>query len=194
MGIFLIAARHGETDYNARDCLLGQLDPPLNERGREHAHDLAHRLSGQPFAAIYSSPLARSRETAEIISGGKNAIMFDDRLKEVDFGRLDGMTIAEARLAGIYQERERDRMDFRPEGGETYRELLGRVEEFFTANRILENEGPLLIVSHQGTTRMIAARLGLMTPEVAAAMKFRHESLLIAERMADGRIEGRIED
>jgi broad specificity phosphatase PhoE len=190
----LIAVRHGETDYNARDCLLGHLDPPLNETGIKQAHRTAERLRAYEFTKIYASPLARARQTAEIIARGTFPITTDDRLKEASFGVLDGMPIAEAVQAGHYGEREQNRMEYKPEGGESYRELLARVEDFFTGRGIMNGPGPVLIVSHQGTTRMIAAYLGAMAAKDAAYRKLGHEALLIAERTADGGITAHIED
>jgi broad specificity phosphatase PhoE len=189
----LIAVRHGETDYNARDCLQGHIDAPLNAKGRAHAAHMAAKLAEYDFTRIYASPLLRARQTAEIIADGR-PITLDDRLKEVDFGAIDGMPIAEAKASGIYGERDRDRMAFTPPGGESYSQLLQRVQRFFNDTGIMKEAGPTLIVSHQGTTRMIAAHLGLCSATIAAYRGFGHESLLIAEVDATNRIAVRIED
>ena len=194
----LIAARHGETDYNARDCFQGHLDAPLNARGLAHAAHLAEKLAGIEFAQIYASPLRRSRDTARIIAGTR-PVTLDPRLKEVDFGAIDGMPIAEARASGIYADRDRDRMAYTPEGGESFTQLLARVQSFFNDTGIMNGPvgapmGPTLIVSHQGTTRMIAAHLGLFPAGIAAHMNFGHESLLIAEVDEAGTVNVRVED
>ncbi len=193
MRTILIAARHGETDYNARDCFQGHLDAPLNERGLAHAAHLAARLSGHVFTQIYASPLQRARQTAEIVAAGRPVVL-DERLKEIDFGIMDGMPIADARASGLYALRDKDRMSYAPEGGESFTQLLRRVQDFFKDTGIMKAEGPTLIVSHQGTTRMIAACLGLFPATIAAYTPFGHESLLIADADEAGRIAARIED
>ena len=193
MRTILIAARHGETDYNARDCFQGHLDAPLNANGLQHAARVAARLAGCDFARIYASPLQRSLRTAEIVAAGRTVIV-DDRLKEIDFGVMDGMPIAEAKASGLYAQRDKDRMAFQPVGGESFAQLLQRVQRFLNDSGIMKAEGPALIVSHQGTTRMIAACLGLFPATIAAYRPFGHESLLIAEADETGRITARIED
>ena len=91
--IFLI--RHGQSDWNAMERIDGQKDESkLSELGKKQAHQLAERLSGERINRIYSSPLRRAKETAKIIGQGKE-IIFDDRLKERDFGELGGLFIHE---------------------------------------------------------------------------------------------------
>ncbi len=104
------------------------------------------------------------------------------------------MTIAEATERGIYGERDRDRMNFRPPNGESYIELLARLENFFTRENLLQATAPVVIVSHQGTTRMIAALLGMMPAEKAAYISFEHRAVLTAGRNGDNQIETRIDD
>ncbi|MEE9286098.1 MAG: histidine phosphatase family protein, partial [Dehalococcoidia bacterium] len=66
MHLFLI--RHGETESNRLGLALGRADIPLNERGRWQAQRLARALAPETLAAIYSSPLSRSRNTAHPIA------------------------------------------------------------------------------------------------------------------------------
>jgi len=95
---FLFLIRHARSTWNAEGRMQGQADPPLDDVGREQARALAERLRGEPFRAIYSSPQARARQTAEIAFARHNPpvpITFDDRLKERDLGEWTGLTIAE---------------------------------------------------------------------------------------------------
>ena len=62
--IFL--ARHGESDWNVEKRFQGHRDRPLTERGREQAHALADLVGAEKIDAVYTSPLSRARETAEI--------------------------------------------------------------------------------------------------------------------------------
>ena len=63
----IIAVRHGETAWNVDTRIQGQLDVPLNARGRWQAQRAAQALAQEEFAAIYSSDLARALETAQHI-------------------------------------------------------------------------------------------------------------------------------
>ena len=86
-------ARHGETDWNAAGILQGWIDVPINETGRLQAVELAESLTGMGFSCIYSSPLRRARETAEMIAGRLELPMpsFHDGLKERHFGHYQGI-------------------------------------------------------------------------------------------------------
>jgi len=61
-------ARHGETPYNAQRRFQGHLPVPLTPLGREQAHALARVAAQREWATLICSPLARARETAEIVS------------------------------------------------------------------------------------------------------------------------------
>ena len=64
----ICVVRHGETDWNTAGILQGWLDVPINERGRMQARELAQAFAGSRFAWVYTSPLSRASETAEIIA------------------------------------------------------------------------------------------------------------------------------
>lgn len=112
--------RHGRTDHNASGLLLGRLDPPLDDLGREQADALAGAIG--PVDRVISSPLRRTRETAEAF--GIEPVI-DDRWIELDYGEFDGVPLASVE-PGIWQ-RWRADADFAPPGGESLRELGRRV-------------------------------------------------------------------
>ena len=96
MELYLI--RHGETDWNKQKRMQGQTDIPLNEYGRKLAHITAEAISDIDFDIVYSSPLIRAKETAEILTGGRNIhITTDERLKEISFGNDEGVPSMELR-------------------------------------------------------------------------------------------------
>jgi probable phosphoglycerate mutase len=96
-GARLIFVRHAEPDETMRDRIYGRLDPGLSERGRAHAHAIASRLAAEPIAAVYASPQARARETAAPLAVrlGLEPTLEPD-LREIDFGELEGLSVAEA--------------------------------------------------------------------------------------------------
>ena len=85
MDIYLI--RHGETDWNKTKRLQGVTDIPLNAYGIELAEKTAEGLKDVPFDRIYTSPLIRAKETAQIILGTRQIPLLEDpRIKEIGFG------------------------------------------------------------------------------------------------------------
>lgn len=91
MRIYLV--RHGEAEDDIEDCYGGIADFPLTQRGREQAAVIADQLAGEGIAGIYSSPLARARETAEIIAERlqRPLEVVDDLQERNSYGVLSGI-------------------------------------------------------------------------------------------------------
>jgi probable phosphoglycerate mutase len=125
--------RHGETDWNLAGRLQGQLEVPLNAKGRQQAEQLAARLKRdhqlEPFAALYTSDLGRARETASAASRalGLPATPRAD-LRERHFGVLSELTLAEAavREPELYARLQARDAHFVPTGGENLTQLFRR--------------------------------------------------------------------
>lgn len=115
--------RHGETDWNAEQRIQGASEIPLNETGRRQARAAAEMLRGQDWRSVYSSPLSRAFETAEIICAelGVDTITPDPLLMERSFGEAEGLAITE------YKERYPDRM---VPGAETWEQVVERATTF----------------------------------------------------------------
>jgi broad specificity phosphatase PhoE len=93
----ICVTRHGETDWNLSGILQGWTDVPINEQGRRQAQDLALSLANTGLVAIWSSPLIRARETAEIVA---RALRLPppgchEGLKERHFGAIQGVPKSE---------------------------------------------------------------------------------------------------
>ncbi len=154
--------RHGETDWNAEGRYQGRRDIPLNERGRAQAdangpllRDLLQRDGFAPEVLDwFASPLTRTRETMQRIRAAfTNDVpepVFDERLIEISFGVLEG-ALATDHSSSIVQTGERDAgfWTFRPEEGENYDDLAGRIERFFAAVT-----KPSVVVAHGGVARV----------------------------------------
>lgn len=93
----LCIARHGETDWNSQGILQGWIDVPINDLGRRQARDLAVAYAPFGFAAVWSSPLVRASETADIIGEalGLPPTICHEGLKERNFGAIQGVPKAE---------------------------------------------------------------------------------------------------
>jgi len=143
----VLLARHGETDWNRDGRWQGWADPSLNDTGRAQAHALGEQLRGVPFDAVYSSDLARARETAEIVAAPHGVpVVTDPGLREIDIGSWSGLTRPEID--------ERFPSGKRPDG-ETRDEHAARVLE--AVERIARaNPGRrILLVTHGGTMRAL---------------------------------------
>ena len=191
---FLYLARHGQTDLNARNGLQGHIDMPLNRNGEAHAAALAAYFKDRELTAIWASPLQRARNTAAAVAASHDLpVQIDADLIEVDYGDIDGMTMDDATASTNYRDRDQDRLAYRPPNGETYYELLARLERFFTKPGILE-ENPKLVVAHQGIMRMTCAYFKLFSPIESAWKNFGHQSIITFYRGKDDQIDGQISE
>jgi probable phosphoglycerate mutase len=89
----LCLARHGETDWNKRGILQGWTDVPINDLGRHQAHEMAQAYANAGFDAVWSSPLVRAAETAQIIAARLRLAppSQHEGLKERHFGAIQGI-------------------------------------------------------------------------------------------------------
>jgi len=89
--------RHGETDWNVSGILQGWIDVPINDQGRRQAREMASSFAGSGFAAVWSSPLIRAGETAEIIAAalGLPPPSVHEGIKERHFGAIQGVPKSE---------------------------------------------------------------------------------------------------
>ena len=86
----LVLLRHGETEWSASGQHTGRTDIPLTAAGEKQARFAGATLADYQFAAVYTSPLARARRTAEL-AGYPDAVV-DEDLAEWDYGPVDGRT------------------------------------------------------------------------------------------------------
>ena len=92
--IYLV--RHGQTDWNVEKRLMGLTDISLNESGILQAKLLGKEASQLKIDRIFSSNLLRAKETAEIINKFINVdISLDERLKELNYGVIEGKILKE---------------------------------------------------------------------------------------------------
>ena len=144
--------RHGETTFSATKRVAGWSDPPLTENGRLQAAALRTVIDGSRFAGVWSSDLVRAIESAKLAWGEATP---DSRLRECNFGSLEGCTYEEADTT--YEEVFRVFRDFQAPRGESHREFRARVCNFVDH---LEPGRHLLFV-HGGVIRALTQDLGL---------------------------------
>ena len=150
----LYLIRHARSTWNAERRMQGWADPPLDDVGQRQAQALAERLKDEAFHAIYSSPLARARQTAQAIAAYHNLpIHFDERLRERNLGEWTGLTGSEAdeRFPEV-----RSNGDWRidgPSGGEGQAEVTARAAAAFADILAAhpDDATAVAVVTHGGT-------------------------------------------
>jgi broad specificity phosphatase PhoE len=129
----LIFLRHGEIHFN-KIGFLGSTDLLLTERGIKQSEIVAERLKEKNIEKIYSSPLSRCIQTAKIIAEilKLKGVTPDERLREVEFGIFEGLSLEEAneKYPEIYKARIKDKWNFRIPRGESYSDAAKRLLEF----------------------------------------------------------------
>jgi broad specificity phosphatase PhoE len=153
-----LLVRHGETDWNVAQRFQGHADTPLNDNGRAQAGALAEELAAEDVDAVYSSDLARARETAEII-GARLGIPVVERgeLREIDVGEWQGLSHGDVdeRYPGALDRWRAGENGWR--GGETYEQLAERVLQVLREIAGRHPGGRIVIVGHGGTIRSLRA-------------------------------------
>lgn len=157
--------RHGEAETNVARiaCHDDSVPSSLTELGRSQALRAGASLKPHGITRIVASPLMRSRQTAaavaEALGLSSDRIAYDERLREMNFGALNGGSIAK------YNEEfsgDAERMIKRPSGGENWQDAKRRVGEvLYELERSYQGEA-ILIITHGGPLRMlVAASLGM---------------------------------
>ncbi|MGF1600335.1 MAG: histidine phosphatase family protein [Acidimicrobiales bacterium] len=146
----LYIVRHGRTEANAGNQLLGRADPPLDPLGRKQADALAAALPAG--VTVVSSPLRRCRETAAAIGA---AVRVDERFIELDYGEYDLKPLHE--VEGDVWTRWRADPDFRLPGGETLTELGQRVGAGLDELVPAAADGDVVVVTHVSPVKAAVA-------------------------------------
>jgi alpha-ribazole phosphatase len=159
--------RHGEPETEAQDRCYGRLDWELSERGQFQAQMAAQALSGEPLAAVYSSPRRRARQSAAFLGKAKGlAVQILEELGEIDFGDFEGLSYEE--IEGQYPE-QYERWMTRPTeihfpGGESFAQMQTRVIATTTKLCQRHQGQSIAIVSHGGVNRIVLAEALAMPP------------------------------
>jgi 2,3-bisphosphoglycerate-dependent phosphoglycerate mutase len=167
----LLLIRHGETDWNRRQCFQGHLDVPLNERGLAQAERLGARLAAERFDALVVSDLLRTRQTAAPLAAQLKLLPdYTPTLREQAFGILEGLTFDDIRVKhpaefALWAKHE---PDYALPGGAESRTLFHRRVTQALSELATRHPGQhLAVVTHGGVLDMVwrtAKGLGLQGP------------------------------
>ncbi len=150
--------RHGETDWNKKNIIMGSIDIPLNAVGIEQAQKAAAILVNENFDSIVSSPRIRALKTAEIIAAavGKTVIL-DAGFVEREWGEAEGKPHDPTK--SLFSENDT------PIGAEPFLAFQKRATS--SIGQVLREYERPLIVSHGGVFKALAHHLGY--PNIASS-------------------------
>ena len=160
----LILARHGETVWNVEKIYRGRTDVKLDEVGIKQAELLGKYLSNWELEAIYSSPLRRALDTANIISRyQKIGVHITEGLTDFDYGEWQSLPEQEAQrlYPTLHNEWHNNPHKVRIPGGESLEDVRRRAIE--VVNSVLSKyQGSVVLVSHRVVNKvLICSLLGL---------------------------------
>ncbi len=172
----LTLIRHGLTTWNVEGYFQGHSDLPLSSKGKAQAEALGLRLFSKVFDLVYSSPLTRAVQTANIALP-KASIIYDDRLKELNFGIFEGNTLEENKQSKHWQRWYQDTFKRCAPKGESYEMLRTRAVKWLES---LPKDDDINIVAftHSGTIQMLISHfLGVEHPRWRKRILLHHTSL-----------------
>ncbi len=164
MKIYLI--RHGVTDQNKKRCLQGRSDIELNEDGRELARKTAEGLKDVKYDLIFTSPLKRAYETAEIIKRDRKIPLIPrEELLEISFGAYEGLCFGQEH----FNIPDKDFMNFfhkpkeytTPPEGESFEQVIVRTGLFLQElkNNPQYQDKTILLSTHGCALKAILANV-----------------------------------
>lgn len=124
-GYHISIFRHGLTEANENGVYIGKTDLPLSDAGREVLQDKYDQLDYPKVQRVYSSPLERAVQTAEIIFPDREIVIVDD-LREMDFGVFEGLPAEELVHLDSFKKWLKGGLDNPPPNGETLRSMMLR--------------------------------------------------------------------
>jgi broad specificity phosphatase PhoE len=143
--------RHGETDWNRKKLFRGRSDIELSQRGRDQARAAAETFRRKQISSMYTSPVLRSVETAEIVSE-IIGIPFTEapELSDPDCGTWTGMNLEKVRISYPQEHglMENHPSQLRFPGGESVFEVYERVSRFILQDLWDHEDGDILLVTH----------------------------------------------
>jgi len=152
--------RHGETDWNVKGIIQGQVDVPLNKMGESQAKLLGEKLKGMNFSIVYCSDLKRAKRTAEIIVENRGLpVQTVKDLRERYYGKYEGKHFS------LLDKNEINNVKDAKGEVEPIRSLVNRTI-FFLNEKAVEHLGQnVLLVTHGGVMRHLLIHLGYGTKE-----------------------------
>lgn len=148
---YLYITRHGETAWNLEGRFQGQQNSELTEQGFLQAENLGGVLDREKIELIISSPLERAQATARAARGNRKLpIILLDELKELSLGQWEGRKLSELKVleAEQYHLFWNDPLRYQPNGGESFQDMICRMNDALTKILQLAEGKRALVVTH----------------------------------------------
>ncbi|MBA1392390.1 histidine phosphatase family protein [Bombilactobacillus bombi] len=173
--------RHGETDTNKDGKINGaSTDLPLNQTGQLQAQALHESFDMSKIARVYSSPMKRAFQTAQIVNDGHCKIEVDERLQEIDYGDWDGLLAdqVQAQYPQAFDDQGYLRDNYSDFcNGESYQHLSLRLSNFWQDLVTNNRDNSILVVCH-GTVSRSLVQTVLGIPDISQVMQVRNAGVI----------------
>jgi broad specificity phosphatase PhoE len=169
MPIIITYFPHGATEDNEKGISSGWSDPPLSEKGKQQALELKERIKEREFDIVFCSDLKRALETAKLCFDNGMPIVEDKRLRECNYGKLNGAPSATVEPLQALHIKERF------EGGECYEDVRERIFGFLEFLKQNHENGSVAVISHKAPQLILDVLLKGKTWEQAFAEDWRKQ-------------------
>lgn len=156
----IYVTRHGQTDMNLTNKVCGRTDVALNEEGCRQAIMLKEQLIGKEPDIILSSPMLRTMQTSQIVSGGRIPIFTDMRLIEQHYGIYEGVDRYDEGFLN-----NKRMFAYKYPGGESMMDVAHRAYDILDEIQAMYSDNTVLLVTHGGVCRLINSYFEDMTNE-----------------------------
>lgn len=175
--------RHGEALSNTKNIISSWPEKhhfPLTKKGKSQIEGLTKEIKKEGIDLIFSSDLLRTKQTAEIISKAlKIKPVYDKRLREYDFGALNGSSLDYFR--NLFEDQLK-RFHLKPKKGETYNDIMERMYSFLKEKERKHKDMNILVVSHQLPIILLLGKLeGLSNKKI-------YEKYIKTDRVKNGEV------
>jgi len=177
MAVEIYVMRHGETEGNVGQILIGRQDSPFTESGWQQPVEVARHLVGRDVARIYSSPMDRAQRTAALVQEALDRpvpVELAEAIAEIDAGEFTGLSFVE-----VWSKLPSDAVlgQFHYPGGESWRDVQVRAVEFVYRLEARHADDAVLLVTHAGVIAgLVAEYLGEPIEEYVRT-RFGHDFL-----------------
>jgi probable phosphoglycerate mutase len=179
----LVLVRHGETAWSRSGRHTSFSDIELTAQGCDEARAAAGKIGERRFAAVFTSPMRRARDTCALAGLAADVVVTDD-LREWDYGEYEGLTTAQIRETNpgwtIFTGD--------PPGGETAVQVGARADHIIERATAAAMGGDVALFSHGHFLRVLGARWVDLPPREGARLRLDTATICVLGYEHDQRV------